>query len=50
MSAAKRYNEKRQKQMEAAIDKELDTGGDKIDFDGILANDTKDAAMGSKSL
>mmetsp|Transcript_17586 Transcript_17586/g.36632 ORF Transcript_17586/g.36632 Transcript_17586/m.36632 type:complete len:692 (-) Transcript_17586:72-2147(-) len=46
MSAAKRYNEKRQKQMEAAIEKELDSGGDKIDFDGIFANDTKDAAMG----
>jgi ATP-binding cassette subfamily F protein 2 len=46
MSAAKRFNEKRQRQLEAAIDRELDTGGDSIDFDGLLANDTKAAAMG----
>lgn len=46
MSRASAYNEKRRKAEEAAIDKELDTGCDKIDFDGMLANDTKDAAMG----
>lgn len=47
---AKRYNEKRQKAALAAIDKELDTGGDSIDFDGLLKNDTKDAAMGKGDL
>ena len=44
--SAKRYNEKRAKAAQAAIDKELDTGADAIDFDGLLKNDTKDAAMG----
>lgn len=46
MSAATKYNEKRRKAAEAAIEKELDTGGDSIDFDGMVKNDTKDAAMG----
>jgi ATP-binding cassette subfamily F protein 2 len=46
MSAAKRYNEKREKLALAAIDRELDTGGDSIDFDGLLKNDLKAAAMG----
>lgn len=46
MSRASAYNEKRRKAAEAAIDRELDSGCDKIDFDGMLANDTKDAAMG----
>ena len=46
MSRAKAYSEKKRREAEAAIDRELDTGGDKIDFDGMLANDTKDAAMG----
>lgn len=46
MSRASAYNEKRRKAAEAAIDRELDTGCEKIDFDGMLANDTKDAAMG----
>lgn len=48
MSRAKSFNEKRRKAEEAAIERELDTGGDGIDFDGLLKNDTKDAAMGSK--
>jgi ATP-binding cassette subfamily F protein 2 len=46
MSRAKSYNEKRQKQLEAAIDRELDTGADSIDFEGMVANSTKDSAMG----
>lgn len=46
MSAAKRFNEKREKLAIAAIDRELDTGGDSIDFDGLLKNDLKAAAMG----
>lgn len=46
MSRASAYNEKRRKEAEAAIERELDSGCDKIDFDGMLANDTKDAAMG----
>jgi len=29
-----------------AIERELDTGGDKIDFEGTIAQDTKDSAMG----
>jgi hypothetical protein len=43
---AKRFNEKRRKQMEAAIERELDTGADKIDVEGTMANDLKGAAMG----
>ena len=44
--SAKRYNEKRAKAAQAAIDRELDTGGDSIDFEGQIAQDTKDSAMG----
>jgi len=44
--SAKRYNEKRAKAAQAAIDKELDTGADSIDFEGQIAQDTKDSAMG----
>lgn len=44
--SAKRYNEKRAKAAQAAIDRELDTGGDSIDFEGQVAQDTKDSAMG----
>lgn len=29
-----------------AIERELDNGGDKIDFEGTIAQDTKDSAMG----
>ena len=46
MSRASAYNEKRRKATEAAIERELDTGCDNINFDGVLANDTKDSAMG----
>jgi ABC-type glutathione transport system ATPase component len=46
MSRAKAYTEKRAKAALAAIDRELDTGGDNIDFDGLLKNDLKAAAMG----
>jgi len=46
MSRAKAFTEKRAKAALAAIDKELDTGGDSIDFDGLLKNDLKAAAMG----
>ena len=44
--SAKRFNEKRAKAAQAAIDKELDTGADSIDFEGQIAQDTKDSAMG----
>lgn len=43
---SKRYNEKRRKAMEDAIERELDTGGDSIDMEGTIANDLKGAAMG----
>jgi hypothetical protein len=46
MSRAKAFTEKRAKAALAAIDRELDTGGDNIDFDGLLKNDLKAAAMG----
>ena len=46
MSRAKAFTEKRAKAALAAIDRELDTGGDSIDFDGLLKNDLKAAAMG----
>jgi ATP-binding cassette subfamily F protein 2 len=46
MSRARAFNEKRRKAEEAAIEKELDTGCDSINFDGVLASDTKDSAMG----
>jgi len=36
----------RRKQAEAAIERELDTGADNIDFEGTVAQDTKDSAMG----
>ena len=45
---AKRYNEKRRKAMEEAIERELDTGGDGIDIAGTMANDLKAAAMGGE--
>jgi len=44
--SAKRYNEKRAKAAQAAIDRELDNGADSIDFEGQIAQDTKDSAMG----
>lgn len=45
---AKRYNEKKQKAMEAAIDRELATGGDGIDLQGTMNNDLKASAMGGR--
>jgi hypothetical protein len=45
---AKRYNEKRQRQMEAAIERELNTGQDKIDLAGTMNNDLKASAMGGR--
>ena len=43
---AKRYNEKRAAMAQAAIDKELDEGYGKINFESNAANDARDAAMG----
>lgn len=40
------YAEKQAKKAQFAVDKELDTGGDKIDFEGMVAGDVRDAAMG----
>lgn len=37
---------KQQKKAEFAINKELDTGGDSIDFEGTVGQDVRDAAMG----
>lgn len=45
---SKRYNEKRAKQAEFAMNKMLDTGGDSIDFEGTVAADVRAAAMGGK--
>ena len=43
---AKRFNEKRAKQAEFALNKELDDGYGKIDLEGNAAKDTRGAAMG----
>ena len=43
---AKRFNEKRAKQAEFALNKELDEGYGKIDLEGNAAKDTRGAAMG----
>jgi hypothetical protein len=43
---ASRWNEKRRLAQERAIEKELDTGQDKIDFEGTRGADVRDAAMG----
>ena len=40
------WTEKQARKAEFAMNKELDTGGDKIDFEGLVAGDTRDAAMG----
>ena len=37
---------KQARKQEFAINKMLDTGGDNIDFEGTLAKDVRDAAMG----
>lgn len=46
MSRAAKYNEKRARLAQAAIDRELETGGDSIDYEGTLGKDVRDAAMG----
>ena len=43
---SKRYNEKRKKLAEAAIERELDSGYGAIDSDALLAADVRDAALG----
>ena len=43
---ASRWNEKQKKKQEFAINKMLDTGGDSIDFEGTMAKDCRDAALG----
>jgi hypothetical protein len=43
---AKRFNEKRAKAAEMAIEKELNEGYGKTDFDGLAGQDVRDAAMG----
>jgi len=40
------WTEKQARKAEFAMNKELDTGGDKIDFEGLVAGDIRDAAMG----
>eukprot|EP00551_Chaetoceros_affinis_P010140 CAMPEP_0203674442 /NCGR_PEP_ID=MMETSP0090-20130426/16208_1 /ASSEMBLY_ACC=CAM_ASM_001088 /TAXON_ID=426623 /ORGANISM="Chaetoceros affinis, Strain CCMP159" /LENGTH=688 /DNA_ID=CAMNT_0050540317 /DNA_START=272 /DNA_END=2338 /DNA_ORIENTATION=+ len=41
-----RWNEKQKRKQEFAINKMLDTGGDSIDFEGTMAKDCRDAALG----
>ena len=43
-----KWNEKRAKAAEFAINKELDTGMDKIDFEREMSKDLRGAAMGGK--
>lgn len=40
------WNEKQARKAEFAMNKALDTGGDSIDFEGTVGQDTRDAAMG----
>jgi ATP-binding cassette subfamily F protein 2 len=40
------WNEKQARKAEFAVNKELDTGGDSIDFEGTVAKDVRGAAMG----
>ncbi len=40
------WTEKQARKKEFEINKLLDTGGDKIDFEGKVADDVRDAAMG----
>eukprot|EP00518_Triparma_eleuthera_P018135 CAMPEP_0197548766 /NCGR_PEP_ID=MMETSP1320-20131121/2810_1 /TAXON_ID=91990 /ORGANISM="Bolidomonas sp., Strain RCC2347" /LENGTH=679 /DNA_ID=CAMNT_0043108847 /DNA_START=127 /DNA_END=2163 /DNA_ORIENTATION=+ len=46
MSRASAYAQKQAKKAEFALNKELDTGGDRIDADADMANASRDAAMG----
>ena len=48
LAMSKRYNEKRAKQAEFALNKELDSGYGKSDFEGNAALDVRDAAMGNE--
>lgn len=41
-----RYNEKRKKLAEAAIERELDSGYGAVDTDALMAQDVRDAALG----
>ena len=43
---ASRYNEKRRKQAEAAVERELDSGYGAVDTDALAALDVRDAALG----
>lgn len=43
---SKRYNEKRKKLAEAAIERELDSGYGAVDTDALMAQDVRDAALG----
>ena len=43
---SKRYNEKRQKQAEAAVERELNSGYGAVDTDALAALDVRDAALG----
>eukprot|EP00816_Leptocylindrus_hargravesii_P012405 CAMPEP_0196811228 /NCGR_PEP_ID=MMETSP1362-20130617/17020_1 /TAXON_ID=163516 /ORGANISM="Leptocylindrus danicus, Strain CCMP1856" /LENGTH=702 /DNA_ID=CAMNT_0042186497 /DNA_START=63 /DNA_END=2171 /DNA_ORIENTATION=- len=45
-SRAQAYNEKRQAEELYKLNKELDTGQDKIDFEGTMSKDLSDAAFG----
>jgi len=40
------WTEKQRRKEEFEVNKMLDTGGDSIDFEGTLARDVRDAAMG----
>lgn len=44
---AQRYNEKRAKQAEFALNKELDTGYGRVNEEVVAAADVRDAAMGT---
>jgi hypothetical protein len=41
-----KWNEKQKRKEEFAVNKMLDTGGDNLGFEGLLAGDVRDAAMG----
>lgn len=41
-----KWNEKQRRKEEFAVNKMLDTGGDNLGFEGLLAGDVRDAAMG----
>ena len=43
---SKRYNEKRQRQAEMAVERELNSGYGAVDTDALAAQDVRDAALG----